>query len=44
MKKEIITFVLLLAFVIGIFAIYSNRIEKINNGEMTQVSESYRDR
>ena len=44
MKKEIITFVLLLAFVIGIFAIYSNRIEKINNGKMTQVSESYRDR
>lgn len=44
MKKEIITFILLLAFLIGVFAIYSNRIEKIDNGEMTLVSESYRDR
>lgn len=44
MKKEIITFVLLLAFVIGIFAIYSNRIEKINNGEMTLVNQNQMDR
>ena len=39
MKKEIITFILLLAFIIGVFAIYSNKIEKIDNGEMVLVDQ-----
>lgn len=42
--KKILGFILLLLLVIGVLTIYSNRIERINNGEMTQVSESYRDR
>lgn len=42
--KKILGFILLLLLVIGVLTIYSNRIERINNGEMIQVSESYRDR
>ena len=46
MKKlnSIILLVAALAFVYAICTIYTNRIEKIENREMIQVSESYMDR
>ena len=40
MKKIIMIILILLITYIGVIA-YTNRIEKINNGEITQVSESY---
>lgn len=47
MKKFIITLIvtiLLLLFTYFIANSYANRIAKIENGEMIQISESYRDR
>ena len=44
MKKivqEVVAIVSLFAFVVGVLFIYAERNEKIENGEMIQVSESY---
>lgn len=41
--KIIITF-LILALVYFVAISYANKVEKIDNGEIVQVSESYRDR
>ena len=40
MKQAIITFILLVAFLIAVFTIQSNRIDKINNGEMILVEQN----
>jgi hypothetical protein len=42
--KKVIVVILILAIIYGMANLYVNRIEKINNGEMIQVSESYMDR
>ena len=42
--KTVLTITLILGFVYSVAIIYGNRIERIENGEMTLVSESYRDR
>lgn len=42
--KSIILFVIALVFIYAICTVYTNRIEKIENREMIQVSESYMDR
>lgn len=42
--KPIVIFAVALVFVYFVANIYANRIERIENGEMVQVSESYRDR
>lgn len=42
--KPIVLFVIALVFIYIIAMIYADRIEKIENGEMIQVSESYMDR
>ncbi len=41
---RIITIILILAIACFFITTYTNKIEKINNGEITQVSESYMDR
>lgn len=41
---KIITIIIVLAMTYLFLNTYVNRIEKINNGEITQVSESYMDR
>lgn len=42
--KTILTVAVVLTFVYVVATVYSNRIEKIESGEMTLVSESYMDR
>jgi hypothetical protein len=42
--KSIILFVIALVFIYTVCTVYTNRIEKIENKEMIQVSESYMDR
>jgi hypothetical protein len=42
--KSIILFVIVLIFIYTVCTVYTNRIEKIENKEMIQVSESYMDR
>ena len=42
--KPIVLFAIALVFVYTVVMIYADRIEKIENGEMIQVSESYMDR
>jgi len=39
--QEVVAIVSLFAFVVGVLFIYAERNEKIENGEMIQVSESY---
>ena len=41
--KPIVLFAIALAFVYTVVTIYSNRIEKIENEELIQVSEEYMD-
>ena len=43
MKKKLVIIAIVLVFVYSVVMIYANRIEKIENGEMTLVSETYRD-
>lgn len=47
-KKQILKVigvsVLFLIFIITVLFVYADRIEKIENNELTQVSESYMDR
>ena len=42
--KPIVLLATALVFVYTVVMIYADRIEKIENGEMIQVSESYMDR
>ena len=42
--KPIVLFAIALVFVYTVAMIYASRIEKIENGEMIQVNESYMDR
>ena len=42
--KLVLVILMLLAFTYIVFTTYAERIEKIENGELIQVSESYRDR
>ena len=44
MKKEIIASIIFLIIMLGIYFIGRDRFERIENGEMVQVSEEYRDR
>lgn len=44
MFKKVILITILLATTYLVLTAYTNKIEKIDNGEITQVSESYRDR
>lgn len=41
---RIIAIIIVLAMTYFFITAYTNKIEKINNGEITQVSESYMDR
>ena len=43
MKKKLVIIAIALVFIYTVAMIYSERIEKIENGEMTLVSETYRD-
>ena len=43
MKKKLVIIAIALVFVYTIVTIYSNRIEKIENEELIQVSEEYMD-
>ena len=42
--KGLITFILLLAVMVLALTIYANRMQKINNGEMTLVNQNQMDR
>lgn len=42
--KEIIGVLIFAVLMVGILLVGANRIEKIENGEMTLVSQSYMDR
>ena len=42
--KKILAIVLFIAVTYLFMTAYTTKIEKINNGEITQISESYRDR
>lgn len=41
--KSIVAVILVVVIINVVARVYVNRIEKINNGEMVQISESYRD-
>ena len=40
--KSIVAIILVVVIINVVARVYVNRIEKINNGEMVQISESYR--
>lgn len=44
MKKEVVLAIVFVIVMIGMVTIALDRFEKIDNGEMTLVSESYMDR